>query len=189
MVFFSIYHDRGKHPSAGFCRAGDLPFLSSNCHITLTATVTLTPTIRLTPTITLTPSITPLLPFRTRHPLTHPACPAGRGYTIYQPGDAQFHSLRSFSPLIFAQELDKDYQPVNPATTFKNPVGHYMPDLAMTRWSTACSGRLCGTARVRWSITRPSPGTAARAALVIQIGTRPHRMAARPLRSPDICWA
>lgn len=91
--------------------------LSATPTDTLTPTVTLTPTITLTPTATDTPSVT-------ESPTVTP--------TPHVPlaVEAQFQSTTTpspdsiFSPLIFAEALDKDYNPVNPSTTFQNPVGH-----------------------------------------------------------------
>lgn len=91
--------------------------------LTLTPTITLTPTVTQTPTITLTPTET-LTPAVTNTPTITP--------TPHVPLaiEAQFSAKETpnpaavFSPLIFTQELDKNYQPVNPGVEFTNPVGH-----------------------------------------------------------------
>jgi hypothetical protein len=77
--------------------------------ITQTATITLTPTISLTPTITNTPSVTDT-----------PSMPIAL--------EAQFLSTITpnptviFSTLVFGTELDENFQPVDPAEEFANPV-------------------------------------------------------------------
>jgi len=83
--------------------------------ITITPTITETPTITVTPTITLTPTIT-----NTPSITETPAMPIAV--------EAQFQSTITpnptviFSDLVFSTELDKDFQPVNSASEFKNPV-------------------------------------------------------------------
>ncbi len=87
-----------------------------------TATITLTPTISLTPTLTLTPTMT-LTPVESYTPTITP--------TPFLPSQvaAQFSSTVTpnpsavFSPLTFATRV-VNAQPVNPATVFRNPVGH-----------------------------------------------------------------
>src|SRR5690606_18270656 len=72
-------------------------------------TITLTPSLTLTPTITNTPSIT-----------NTPAIP--------QDLADQFESIVTpdansvFSALVFAEEVDENYQPVEPSATFENPL-------------------------------------------------------------------
>ncbi len=80
--------------------------------ITLTPTITPTPTITLTPSETDTPTITPTphIPLVVEATFVSTVTP--------KPGAV-------FSALQFGQELNKEtYQLVNPATVFKNPVGH-----------------------------------------------------------------
>lgn len=80
--------------------------------ITLTPTISPTPTITLTPSETDTPTITPTphLPLMVEATFVSTITP--------KPGVV-------FSALQFGQELNKEtYQLVNPATVFKNPVGH-----------------------------------------------------------------
>src|SRR5512135_2702695 len=76
-----------------------------------TVTPTFTPTTTPTPTITLTPTITPTphVPLVIEEMFTSTTTP---------------NPAAVFSPLQFANALDKNYQPVNPTTVFKNPVGH-----------------------------------------------------------------
>lgn len=98
-------------------------FFPPTATLTLTPTVTLTPTITQTPTITLSPTITPTpsvsdTPTITPTPLVPLAI------------EAQFQSTTTpspdtiFSPLVFAQSLDENFQPVDSAEIFQNPVGH-----------------------------------------------------------------
>jgi len=84
--------------------------------VTLTATVTLTPTVTLTSTVTETPSITPTISITP---------------TPFIPTDifVQFTSAVTpnpsalFSKPVFSKQIDKKFQPVDPATAFTNPVG------------------------------------------------------------------
>ncbi len=84
--------------------------------VTQTPTNTETPTITLTPTISPTPTITPTISITP---------------TPYIPTDVfvQFTSVVTpkpdavFSKPQIAQALDKDHLPVDPATTFENPLG------------------------------------------------------------------
>jgi hypothetical protein len=90
---------------------------------THTPTITLTPTISLTPTITLSPTITPT-PSISDTPTITP--------TPHMPLviEDKFTSTTTpspdaiYSPLQFANALDSDYLPIDPTTTFQNPVGH-----------------------------------------------------------------
>ncbi len=86
-------------------------------------TITLTPTISQTPTITLSPTITPS-PTETITPAISytPAIPetvAVQFTSVVTP-----NTNAAFSPLVFAQKLDDNRLPVNPASEFTNPVGH-----------------------------------------------------------------
>jgi hypothetical protein len=78
--------------------------------ITLTPTITQTPTITLTPTITETPAITntPFLPANIQAEFSSSVTPNPKAI---------------FSPLEFTQKI-ANARAVNPAQTFKNPVGH-----------------------------------------------------------------
>lgn len=85
--------------------------------VTLTPTITLTPSITLTPTITSTPSVTD-----TPTPTLTPHVPLAveiQFTSVVTPNPAAV-----FSPLQFAQALDENFQPVEPAEVFQNPVGH-----------------------------------------------------------------
>ena len=90
---------------------------------TLTPTITFTPTISLTPAITLTPTITPtpsVSDTPTITPTPHiPLVIEDLFISTTTPNPASV-----FSPLQFAQALDKDFIPINPNTVFQNPVGH-----------------------------------------------------------------
>lgn len=93
--------------------------------VTLTPTVTTTPTVSQTPTITLTPSITPTPAISdTPTPTATPHIPLAVEVQFTSQVTPNTTQAALFSPLKFAQKLDKDFQPVNPATTFQNPVGH-----------------------------------------------------------------
>ena len=88
-----------------------------------TATVTLTPSITQTPTITLTPSITlPPLESYTPTITSTPVVPAEI--------ETQFVGLVTpdpnsvFSPMQFARNVDPSFQPINPDSTFENPIQH-----------------------------------------------------------------
>jgi len=91
------------------------PTLSSTPSITLTPTISLTPTITLTPSITNTPAVTDT-PTATGTPFVPPAIEASFASIVTPNPDA------IFSPLQFAQSIDNNYQPVGPATVFKNPI-------------------------------------------------------------------
>jgi hypothetical protein len=90
---------------------------------TLTPTITITPTITLSPTITQTPTVTPTPSVSDTPTVTAtPHVPLAV--------EAQFQSAVTpnpntiFSALQFAQALDESFLPINPNTTFQNPVGH-----------------------------------------------------------------
>jgi type VI secretion system secreted protein VgrG len=87
----------------------------------LTQTSTVTPTITLSPTITETPTITPTLsetytPTPTQTPSVPLAVEAQFSGTLTPPPEAVF------SPLRFAQGIDLAYNPINPNTSFNNPI-------------------------------------------------------------------
>jgi type VI secretion system secreted protein VgrG len=98
-------------------------FFPPTATLTNTPTITSTPTISQTPTITVSPSIT-ITPSETDTPTvtTTPRVPLAV--------ESEFESTITpnpeaiFSPLQFAQELDENFQPINPNTVFQNPVGH-----------------------------------------------------------------
>ncbi len=88
-----------------------------------TPTITLTPTITQTPTITLTSTPTPTLsesytPTPTATPHIPLAVEVQFSASVTPPAEAVF------SPLRFAQGIDLAYNPINPNTSFNNPVGH-----------------------------------------------------------------
>ncbi|MBT3240351.1 MAG: hypothetical protein HON98_10180 [Chloroflexi bacterium] len=90
---------------------------------TLTLAPSLTPTETIQPTITNTPTITPTLD-KTYTPTVTP--------TPFVPIaiEAQFEGFVTppasvvFSPLVFGQGFDEDYNPINSGTIYTNPVGH-----------------------------------------------------------------
>lgn len=85
------------------------PTVTQTPTVTLTPTVTITPTITPTPTVTETPAVTPL-----------PVMPAviSEGFTSQTTPNPNAR----FSNLTFARNIDEDYQPINPDTTFENPL-------------------------------------------------------------------
>jgi len=84
--------------------------------ITLTPTITQTPTISLTPTVSLTPTIT-ITPLFSPTPALPDAILARIETTITPSPDSVF------SRVVLSQEIDADFQPINPFTEFNNPVG------------------------------------------------------------------
>lgn len=84
-------------------------------------TVTLTPTITATPTITVTPSISPTPTITNTPSVTNtPSIPEevfGRFESTTTPAAEPV-----FSPLVFARELDENFQPIEPAEEFENPI-------------------------------------------------------------------
>ncbi len=83
--------------------------------ITMTSTVTITPTISPTPTITLTPTITNT-PSVTDTPMLPPEVESKFESTITPQAAPIFSGLR------FARQLDKNFQLVDPAEEFANPI-------------------------------------------------------------------
>jgi len=84
--------------------------------ITLTPTITLTPSISPTPTISNTPAVSNT-PTITPTPFV-PAAVASKFTSLITPNPDAI-----FSPLVFARSMElTSYQPVDPATTFKNPI-------------------------------------------------------------------
>lgn len=88
---------------------------------TIPPTKTLIPTLTLTPTITLSPTITPTLsesltPTPTLTPHVPLAVEVQFSASVTPPADAVF------SPLRFAQGIDLAYNPIDPATSFVNPI-------------------------------------------------------------------
>jgi hypothetical protein len=90
---------------------------------TLTGTTTLTPTISLTPTITVSPSITPT-PLVSNTPTITGTPRVPLAIESLFTSSVTPNPAAIFSPLIFAQALDENFLPVNPAIVFQNPVGH-----------------------------------------------------------------
>lgn len=84
-------------------------------------TDTLVPTITQTPTMTLSPTVTPTLsesltPTPTLTPHVPLAVEVQFSASVTPPADAVF------SPLRFAQGIDLAYNPIDPATSFVNPI-------------------------------------------------------------------
>jgi hypothetical protein len=114
LVFFSLFLNTYAEPFI-------YRFVPPTPTLTLTPTATLTPTITTTPTITLTPTITPT-PAVTDTPTITPTPRLPLAIEL------EFTSLVTpgpnsvFSPLVFAEALDNNYQPINPRTVFSNPL-------------------------------------------------------------------
>jgi hypothetical protein len=84
-------------------------FFPPSATITVTPTVSLTPTITVTPTITNTPSVT-----------NTPSMPSevlGKFESTITP-----QASPVFSGLRFARKLDENFQPIDPAVEFANPI-------------------------------------------------------------------
>jgi hypothetical protein len=101
------------------------PAVYSIYSVTVTPSLTLPPTLiptkTLTPTITETPTITPTLsetytPTPTQTPSIPLAVEVQFSGTLTPPPEAVF------SPLRFAEGIDLAYNPINPATSFTNPI-------------------------------------------------------------------
>jgi hypothetical protein len=93
------------------------PTLTATPTLTLTPTITLTPSITLTPTITSTPSVTDT---PTPSPTPHvPLAIEVQFTSVVTPNPSAI-----FSQLQFAQALDENFVPIDPAIVFQNPVGH-----------------------------------------------------------------
>jgi hypothetical protein len=94
------------------------PTITLTPTITSTPSITTTPSITLTPTITLTPSVSDTPTFTPTPQI--PLAIENRFESTVTPNPNAI-----FSSLIFSQGIDEDsYQPLNPGTTFQNPVGH-----------------------------------------------------------------
>ncbi len=91
-------------------------FISPSPTATQTPTITLTPTMTITPSITLTPTITD-----TPSVTSTPNLPAEVEGDFVAEIDPNPDTV--FSPIIFAQRIDAEWQPINPADEFDNPVG------------------------------------------------------------------
>lgn len=98
-------------------------FFPPTSTLTLTSTITQTPTITLTPTITPSPTIT-LTPSQTDTPTITPTPRIPLAIEVLFESSATPNPQTIFSPMVFAQELDEDFLPINPNTIFQNPVGH-----------------------------------------------------------------
>jgi hypothetical protein len=85
--------------------------------VTPTSTITPTPTITETPTITATPTITPTTSI-TPTPFIPPTIAAQFTSQVTPKADT------IFSQISFTQKMNAQHLPVDPATEFKNPVGH-----------------------------------------------------------------
>ena len=83
--------------------------------VTSTPTITLTPTITVTPTVTITPTMTPTPEF-TSTPIM-PAVISQDFTSVTTP-----NPNARFSPPVFSRQIDDDYQPIEIADTFENPV-------------------------------------------------------------------
>jgi hypothetical protein len=83
--------------------------------VTTTPTITITPTVSLTPSITFTPTITNT-PSVTNTPSIPGEILSLFESTITPVGDP------IFSALVFAEELNENFQPINPAEEFANPI-------------------------------------------------------------------
>jgi hypothetical protein len=104
------------------------PTVTQTPTITLTATVTLTPTATITPTMTQTPEFTstPIMPAVISQDFTSKVTPNPEAI---------------FSNLAFSRRVDEEYQPINPASSFENPIdiiyGSFSYDRMITnsQWS------------------------------------------------------
>jgi hypothetical protein len=85
------------------------PTVTTTPTVTETPTITITPSITLTPTITNTPSITdtPEMPLAIETKFQSTITP---------------NPTVVFSSIVFGTKLDKNYQPEDPGTKFKNPI-------------------------------------------------------------------
>ena len=83
--------------------------------VTQTPTITLTPTITVTPTVTITPTMTQTPEF-TSTPIM-PAVISQDFTSVTTP-----NPNARFSPPVFSRQIDDDYQPIEIADTFENPV-------------------------------------------------------------------
>jgi hypothetical protein len=98
-------------------------FFPPTATLTMTPTITQTPTVTLSPTITLTSTITPTPSVSDTPTIT----PTPHGPLAVE---AQFQSVVTpnpdtiFSPLIFTQGLDENWNPIAASEVFSNPVGH-----------------------------------------------------------------
>ncbi|NLG73452.1 MAG: hypothetical protein GX495_15590 [Chloroflexi bacterium] len=93
------------------------PTPSQTPTITLTPTITQTPTITLTPTITVTPSVSDT-PTITPTPFIPEDILSLFESSVTPNPDAVF------SPLLFTDGLNENYEPLNPGEVFQNPVNH-----------------------------------------------------------------
>jgi hypothetical protein len=116
LVGFSFFLNRYAEPVI-YLFFEPSPTFTRTPTITLTPSITLTPTITLSPTITLTPLVS-----NTPSPTSTPMVPMAV--------EAQFQGLVTpnpnavFSPIQFARNIDFNFQPINPDTTFRNPIQH-----------------------------------------------------------------
>jgi hypothetical protein len=116
LVIFAVILNRFAEPAI-YSFYPPTPTLTATPTITQTPTITLTPSITLTPTITSTPSVTDT---PTPSPTPHvPLAIEVQFTSVVTPNPSAI-----FSPLQFAQALDENFVPINPAIVFQNPVGH-----------------------------------------------------------------
>lgn len=108
MLVIAVVVNRFAEPAA-YSIFPPSPTITNTPTITLTPTITVTPSITLTPTITETPSITntPSMPV---------ALETQFETTITPNPDAVF------SPVVFASQLDDNFQPINQNIEFNNPI-------------------------------------------------------------------
>jgi hypothetical protein len=104
------------------------PTVTQTPTITLTSTVTQTPTVTITPTMTQTPEFTstPIMPAVISQDFTSKVTPNPEAV---------------FSNLAFSRQINEEYQPINPASSFENPIdiiyGSFSYDRMITnsQWS------------------------------------------------------
>lgn len=85
-------------------------------------TVTQTPTITITPTITLTPTITET-PIATDTPSITPTPSMPSEVEQFFEAEVPPNADAVFSPITFSRRITDDWQPIDPAEEFQNPVG------------------------------------------------------------------
>lgn len=91
--------------------------------VTLSPTTTVSPTITQTPTITLTPTITET-PSETHTPTITPTPNIPLAVEAQFEGEVTPLPDAVFSPFVFTQGIDEEYNALSPGIEFQNPVGH-----------------------------------------------------------------
>ncbi|MEA4907061.1 MAG: hypothetical protein GYA17_04740 [Chloroflexi bacterium] len=86
------------------------------------STVTLTPTVTQTGTITMTPTIS-ATPTETEIPLISPTPQLPPEVLAQFTSEVTPNADSAFSSVVMAKEIDDDFQPVEPASEYNNPVG------------------------------------------------------------------